>query len=94
MKPVKNIITIELLKKMASRSHFRYGEKLYENGDVTLLDGNVFNIHAEVKHNDKNGQLVDLMSTSKGFRYKCTCTARKDYFCEHCVAVGLKAIEV
>lgn len=92
MKPVKTYLTEDNLQDLATRSHFRYGQKIAEAGDVKILKINNFNIVAKVQHGDGETRTVELMSTSKGFRTRCTCSARKDLFCQHCVAVGLSSI--
>lgn len=92
MKPIKTFLTQEFLEDLASRSNFRYGQAIAEDGDVTVLGKNTFNIVAKVKHGNGEKRTVELMSTPKGFRYRCTCTSRKDLFCKHCVAVGLSSV--
>jgi len=93
MKPLKTILTEEMLEEMASRSNFRYGQKIAKDGDVHVLKTNTFNLVARVKHGQGETRTVELMSTPKGFRHRCTCTARKDLFCKHCVAVGLSSLQ-
>lgn len=89
MLPIKSLLTPEEIKKLASRSHYRYGEQMSEDANITWTKENNFNIHATVKQGNKAGHDVELMSTTKGFRYKCTCTNKKDLFCEHCTAVAI-----
>lgn len=67
----------------------RYGQAIADHGDVKVLEGKTFSLVARVKHGDGETRTVKLESTPKGFRWKCTCTSRKDLFCKHCVAVGL-----
>ncbi|HEV8601312.1 MAG TPA: hypothetical protein VGQ87_01800 [Patescibacteria group bacterium] len=93
MKPLKSFLTEEQLEDLASRSNFRYGKAIAEDGDVTVLKANTFNLVARVKHKNGEARTVELMSTPKGFRYRCTCTSRKDLFCKHCVAVGLSSLK-
>lgn len=80
---------MEQLEKLASRSNFRYGQEIFKNGAIEIIKSNTFNIIAKVKSKNKNTRTTELFSTSKGFRWKCTCTGRKDLFCNHCVAVGI-----
>lgn len=89
MKPIKTFLTLENLEALASRSNFRYGSAIAEDGDVTILETKTFSVVAKVKHAQGETRTVKLESTPKGFRYKCTCTSRKDLFCKHCIAVGL-----
>ncbi len=89
--PIKAFLTEYAINKLASRSNFRYGKQIAENGEVTFPKRNMFNITAEVKLRDKETQTVTFVSSSKGFRYKCSCTNKKDFFCEHCVAAGIIA---
>ena len=91
MKPVLSLISLEQLEKLASRSNFRYGQEIFKNGKIEITKSNTFNIVATVKSKNKNARTAELSSTSKGLRWKCTCTGRKDLFCNHCVAVGIFA---
>ncbi len=92
MKPLLSLISNEQLTELASRSNFRYGQEILKNGKIIIKKSNTFNLIAEVQSKNKNSRTVELSSTPKGFRWKCTCTGRKDLFCNHCVAVGLFAI--
>ncbi len=87
MKPLRDFLTEEQIKDLASRSYFRYGKEIASDGDVKIIKQNTFNVLATV-HNGQ-ARTVELTSTPKGFRYKCTCTNKKNLFCQHCVAVGL-----
>lgn len=89
MKAVKELVTRELLKEWASRSHFRYGQDIAKNGTITFDTVNAFHVVAKVAFRGGQTRTVDVLSTPKGLRFKCTCTSRKDLFCNHCVAVGL-----
>jgi uncharacterized Zn finger protein len=90
MKPIKSFLTEEQIENLASRSNFRYGKSMADDG-VTITRSNSFNVEAKVKYGEGEGRKVELSSTTKGFRWKCTCTSRKDLFCKHCVAVALHA---
>ena len=92
MKSLKSFLTEELLEGLASRSNFRYGQQIAKDGDVKVLKTNTYALVARVKHKDGQARTTELMSTPKGFRYRCTCTSRKDLFCKHCVAVGLTVL--
>ncbi len=92
MKPVKDLITFELLKELASRSNFRYGQDIAKNGIITYDMENAFHVVARVVFRGGQTRTVDVLSTPKGLRFKCTCTSRKDLFCNHCVAVGLSLL--
>jgi uncharacterized Zn finger protein len=91
MLPLASFITPEKLEELASRSHFRYGKQIAEEGEIEFTKTNTFNAVATVKHQNSQKRTVSLMSTTKGFRWKCTCTSKKGIFCQHCVAVGLAA---
>jgi uncharacterized Zn finger protein len=92
MKPILSIISVEQLEDLASRSHFRYGKEIAEDGEIIFTKTNTFNLVAKVKYKNSQARTVELMSTPKGFRFKCTCSNKKDNFCQHCVAVGLAAL--
>lgn len=89
MKPVTSLVSIEELKVLGSRSNFRYGQDIRKHGEVIFDKSNAYHLVAKVKHGNREVRTVDFLSTPKGLRTKCSCTARKDLFCEHCVAVGL-----
>jgi uncharacterized Zn finger protein len=89
MKPINSLIEPEMLKKLSTRSHYRYGEEIAEEGEITFDRENTFNLIAKVKFRNSQPRTAELMSTTKGFRWKCTCSSKKDLFCQHCVAVGL-----
>lgn len=89
MLALSSFITPDKLEELASRSHFRYGKQIAEDSDIKITKQNTFNIIATVKQSGGQIHEVALMSTTKGFRWKCTCTSKKGLFCEHCVAVGL-----
>ncbi|MEO8065518.1 MAG: hypothetical protein ABI643_01520 [Candidatus Doudnabacteria bacterium] len=89
MKPLNSLLTLEELKDLSSRSHFRYGQAIADAGDVQIHEKKTFRIEARVKHGDGQRRTVMLESTPNGLRWKCTCSSRKGFFCQHCVAVGL-----
>ena len=91
MKPVKEYLTEANLEDLASRSNYRYGKAIAADGIFTPEKINTFNIIAKVKQGTHQTRTVHLESTSKGFRFKCTCSNKKNFFCQHCVAVGLWA---
>ncbi len=92
MKPVASLLSLEELKVLGSRSNFRYGQDILKKGEIVFDTSNTFHLVAKVKYGNKEVRTVDFLSTPKGLRIKCSCTARKDLFCEHCVAVGLALI--
>lgn len=89
MKPLLSLIKPEILEELASRSNFRYGKEIFKDGEIKVIKSNVFNLVAEVRSKNKTARTVSLSSTPKGLRWKCTCTGRKDLFCNHAVAVGM-----
>jgi len=92
MTPLKTLLTEAMIEKLASRSYLRYGKQIVKDGDVSILESNTFNVFAKVQHAQGEKRSVELHSTPKGFKFKCTCTNRKDLFCQHCVAVALAQI--
>lgn len=90
MQSILSFLTTENLKELASRSHFRYGQDLAENSEIKITKQNTFNILADIKL-PKNNKILktELNSTTKGLRWKCSCSNKKNYFCEHCVALGI-----
>lgn len=89
MKPVHELLTEYVVKDLASRSNLRYGQDIVKNGQVIFEKANAFHQVAKVSFRNGETRTVDLLSTPKGLRYKCTCTSRKDLFCKHMVAAGL-----
>jgi uncharacterized Zn finger protein len=93
MLPILRIITEEHIEDLASRSHLRYGKEIVKSGEINFIKENTFNLIATVKFRKSDPKTVELMSTPKGFRFKCSCSNKKDNFCEHCVAASLAAIQ-
>jgi hypothetical protein len=93
MKPLREYITEQELEDLASRSNFRYGKSIAENSEFEVLKSNTFNLIVKVKHGNHETRTVHLESTPKGFRWKCSCTSKKGYFCQHAVAAGLSTIK-
>ncbi|MGE5392725.1 MAG: SWIM zinc finger family protein [Candidatus Saccharibacteria bacterium] len=91
MKPILTLVTEEQLEELASRSNFRSGKQISEDGTINFSKRNSFNLIAEVKVNNSEKRTVQLISTPKGLRWKCSCTSRKDLFCKHCVAAAFAA---
>lgn len=89
MEQLANLIATEQIEKLASRSHFRYGKQMAEDGEVTITKSNRFNLEATVKFGGHEARKVNIISTPKGLRWKCTCSSKKGFFCQHCVAVAL-----
>lgn len=92
MKPLKELITMPLLEQQASRANFRYGKQIAKDAQIKITKTNTFNLIADIKLPSGTVLNTALMSTNKGLRWKCDCTNRKDYFCEHCVALGLSML--
>ena len=93
MKPVATLITIEEITKLASRSNLRLGKAIAEEGKFEPEKSNPYVIMTKILHKSGQGRTVRVESTPKGLRWKCTCSSRKDLFCQHCVALGLHIIE-
>lgn len=89
MKPVTSLITNDILEDLASRSNLRYGQEIAKSGEVNFEKSNAYHLISIVKYRNGETRTVDFLSTAKGLKWKCTCTARKDFFCKHCVAVGI-----
>ncbi|MDB4939892.1 MAG: hypothetical protein JWO40_317 [Candidatus Doudnabacteria bacterium] len=89
MKSIRELLAEDDLKKLASRSNFRYGQEIAKNDAIKIKKSNTFNLIVEIKPFGQRQIDTELHSTTKGLRWKCSCTAKKNFFCEHCVAVGL-----
>lgn len=93
MKPITSLISLESLTELASRGNLRYGKEIAKDGDIKLEQPNAFNITAQVKYKNHETRTVKIESTNKDLKWKCTCSNRKDNFCQHCVAVGLSLLD-
>ncbi len=89
MKPINILVSIDQLQILASRSNFRLGKAIAEDGEIAFDKSNTFNLIAKVKYKNGEVRTAQLESTPKGLRWKCSCTNRKGIFCEHCVALGI-----
>lgn len=89
MKQIAAMCSEEELKKLASRSNFRYGQEIYKDGEIVFVQDEALHKVAKVNFRSNETRTVDVLSTPKGLKWKCTCTSRKDLFCKHYVAVGL-----
>lgn len=92
MLPLRQLITEDLITDLATRSNFRYGKEIAREGKFTTEKSNTFNLVTRVEFRGSNSRTVELMSTVKGFRWKCTCSSRKDLFCKHVAGAGLALI--
>jgi uncharacterized Zn finger protein len=92
MKPVTTLINLEEITGQASRSNLRLGKAIAEDGKFVLEKSNTYMQLVQVSHKGGQTRTVRVEATPKGLRWKCTCSARKDLFCEHCVALGLHII--
>lgn len=91
--PLLSLVTPDKLAILATRSNYRFGQEIARDGSVTVTDANTFNLKATVKYKNGAAETTLLQTTSKGLRWKCSCTGRKDLFCKHCVAAALVAGE-
>ncbi len=89
MKPITELLPLKTIELLATRSNFRFGKNIADSGEIKITKENTFNRVADIKYKNSSVVTSELMSTSKGLRYKCTCTAKKNYFCEHCTALAL-----
>lgn len=92
MKPLISLLTEEVIEDLASRGNFRYGKEIAEEANFTIEKSNTFNVAAKVKFRNNETRTVELMSTVKGLRFKCTCTSKKNFFCQHCTGLALHII--
>ncbi len=93
MKPLTTLITLEGIEQLASRSNLRLGKAIAENGEFVVEKINTYGQIVRVSHKQGQSRTVQVESTPKGLRWKCTCSSRKDLFCQHCVALGLHILE-
>jgi len=87
--PILDLLTEKDVEKLASRSHLRFGKQIIKNGTITITNSNMFRRIAVVKYKNNPLQTVEFLSDNKGLHYKCSCTNKKHFFCEHCAAVAL-----
>ena len=92
MKPVTSLITLEEINRLASRSNLRLGKAIAEEGQFVVEKENTYGQTVRITHKNGQPRTVHVESTPKGLRWKCTCSSRKDLFCQHCAALGLHII--
>ena len=66
---------------------------MQKDAKIVTVSKNTYKMVSTIAFKNHPLQKVELLSDHKGLHYKCTCTNRKKLFCEHVVAVCLKAIE-
>jgi hypothetical protein len=87
--PLLKQLSVTEIEKMASRSNFRFGKQLLKDAKINVQTNNVFRRIATVSYKNHPEQKVEFLSDHKGLHYKCSCSNRKNMFCEHCIAVAL-----
>jgi len=92
MQTINSLVTLQNLEDLASRSNFRAGKAIAEDAEISFEKKNSFNVIAKIKYSGGEGRTVQMSSTPKGLKWKCTCTNRKNIFCKHCVAACLAII--
>ena len=77
------------LAGLASRSHLRLGKEMADAGAIEQVQSGPFIAQAVVAFRNAQNRTVRFDATPKGLRFKCSCSARKNNFCSHLVAVAL-----
>ncbi len=89
MKSVQSLLSHELIEQLASRSNLRYGKQIAERGKILIDQPNIFNVEAKVSFSAHETRTIEYHATAKGLRWKCSCSNKKNFFCNHCAAVAL-----
>ena len=89
MKSLESLLSEDEIQLLATRSNFRYGKEILKDGTFTILKENRFNFELTIQYRNHQTRTTELQSTVKGLRYKCTCSNKKEFFCNHCVAAAL-----
>ncbi len=87
--PLLTHITLEKIDSLASRSHLRFGKQILKDGKIVFTASNAYKRVATVHYKKNPIQTVEFFADHKGLHYKCSCTNKKNFFCEHCAAVAL-----
>lgn len=84
-------ISENTIKSLATPSNYKLGKELFDAHEVEITGITTTHATARVGGNGTQRRKVELMDTSNGLSWKCTCIgAEKQVFCKHCVAVGLE----
>ena len=87
-----HLISRAALEHLADTTTFRRGEEYFSVGAVGRLRITDGKVTAKVKGTET--YQVELRDDDGDLGYNCTCPrAEDDYFCKHCVAVGLKWLD-
>ena len=93
MQSISDYLSAEGIKNLAMPSNYRLGAQLAKEGRVELIENERSKIIAKVKGGQgSSGRTVTLKASKSGLEYSCTCSKKPDWFCKHCVAVGLAAL--
>jgi uncharacterized Zn finger protein len=86
---VADLVDAAALKRLATPSNLRLGRAIAARGGVALLKFGPLRVTAKVSVAGGARRTVELDSTLRGLRWKCTCTRKPDLFCKHCVAAAI-----
>jgi uncharacterized Zn finger protein len=90
MKSVTDYLSAEAIKTLAIPSIYRLGAILARDGVLEFIEFNPLKVVAKISGlSGSSGRTVEFKANNSGLEYKCTCTKKPDWFCKHCVAVGL-----
>jgi hypothetical protein len=91
MRSVADLVHHGVLVKLATSANLRLGRKIVDHGGVELAWHGPLRASAKVGDLSAAAQrrIVELTSSASGLEWSCTCTTRRDLFCEHCVATAL-----
>jgi hypothetical protein len=92
MKPIVQLVKLEDIHKLASRSNMRLGKAIAQDGQFENEKINPYVQQVKITHKSGQARTVKVESTPKGLRWKCSCSSRKNSFCQHCTALGLHII--
>ena len=98
---ISNLISIEIVEKLATPANLRYGKAIHKRGGVELIENTPDKVEAWVGGLDgsvaaggSQRRRTQLFSTEQGLQWHCAGNPKNhQIFCKHCVALALALIE-
>lgn len=100
MKSVKELVSPEIIQKLALPSNLRYGQAIYERGAVefieygpSIVEAWVGGLDGSVAEGGSQRRRTQLIATPGGLTWHCTGNPKNhQIFCKHCVALALAIV--
>ncbi len=100
-KSVVDLLSPEIIQKLALPSNLRYGQAIYNRGAVEFIEygsskveGWVGGLDGSVAEGGSQRRRTQLFVTPKGLGWHCTGNPKNhQIFCKHCVALALAVLD-